>query len=233
MGISRCEELLDEEGLDRAGKANVLAFLGAFVAQRGDFDQARASVAEARATHEDLGQRTAAATYGRALLADVELLAGDATAAEQVLRQLCAELVQRGEYSHLASRAGDLAEALYTLGRLDDAEYSTHVAEANAANDDLDAQLLWMPVRAKLLAGRGALKQAVTLGREAVRLAASSDSLNRVAKAHCDLGKVLKLAGRAYEADAAFHRAVKLYEKKENVVGATRTRAQRKDLALV
>jgi class 3 adenylate cyclase/predicted ATPase len=233
MGISRCEELLHEEGLDRAGKANVLAFLGAFVAQRGEFDEARASIAAARATHEDLGQRTAAATFGEALFADVELLAGDATAAEQILRQLCAELERRSEYSHLASRAGDLAEALYTQGRDHEAEDSTRVAEANAANDDLDAHLLWMPVRAKLLALRGEFADAVALVCKAVRLSGPSDSLNRIAKAHRDLGEVLKLAGQAYEADAAFHRAVKLYEKKENVVEAARTRALREDLALV
>ena len=71
------------------------------------------------------------------------------------------------------------------------------------------------------------------MAREAVRLAESTDGLNRRAKAERDLAEVLQLAGRLEEAGAALNRAIELFEEKGNIVSAGRTRAQRGELALV
>ena len=139
----------------RAGKANVLAFLGGLVAQRGELDEAREMVASAGAIFAGLGQSTAATTFCAALLGDIELLAGDAAAAERVLRDLCHELERTRDFSHLASRASDLAEAIFLQGRFDEAHEWTRVAEFHAADDDLDAQTFWRSVRAKIEARRG------------------------------------------------------------------------------
>ncbi len=68
-------------------------------------------------------------------------------------------------YSHLASVAGDLAEALYRLDLVEEAREWTDVAEHHAAPDDLDALVLWMPVRAKVLARQGAIEEAVVVDR--------------------------------------------------------------------
>ena len=93
------------------------------------------------------GKSASAATFSAAILGDVEFLAGDAIAAEATLRWLCGELEQTRGFSHLASRAGDLAEALYRLARFDEASAWIDVAERHSAADDVDARVLWMPVR--------------------------------------------------------------------------------------
>jgi class 3 adenylate cyclase len=86
--ITRCEELLHKEVGDRIGRANVHVFLGGLIAQRGDFDEARDLIASAKDVYEDLGHRTATTNYCAAVLADVEVLAGETGVAERVLRQL-------------------------------------------------------------------------------------------------------------------------------------------------
>ncbi|HWQ23459.1 MAG TPA: BTAD domain-containing putative transcriptional regulator [Gaiellaceae bacterium] len=223
--IARCEQLLRSEVSDRIGAANVEVFLGGLLAQRGDFDDARRLVVSARTTFEELGQQTAAALYSGDVLAQLELLAGEAAEAERILAEICAELERWRAYSHLASRAGDLAEALYVQGRIEEADGWTRTAERYSADDDLDARLLWMPVRAKIVALGGDVDKGEHVAREAVRLAESTDGLNQRAKAERDLAEVLRLAGREDEAAAAFARAIELYEERGNTVAAARTRA--------
>ncbi|MGH3065579.1 MAG: BTAD domain-containing putative transcriptional regulator, partial [Gaiellaceae bacterium] len=229
--IARCEQVLRDESLDRAGEANVLTFLGGLVAQRWDFDNARDRVASAQRTYDDLGQSTVAGAYCATVLGEIELLAGDPTSAERVLRELCDELKRIHDWSHLASRAGDLAEALYAQDSLDEADEWTRTAETHSALDDRDAQLLWMPVRAKILARRGEFEAAEQLARGAVVLSELSDALNRRAKAQCDLATVLRLSG--HDAVSVLKQALDLYEQKGNLVGAAHVRALQEDLALV
>jgi len=233
QAIARCERALHDEVTDRVGDANVRAFLGGLVAQRGDFDDARDLIASARTAYQDLGQRTAVAYYCDPLLGDLELLAGDAIAAEQVLIELCEELERMQDWSHLASRASDLAEAIYLQDRLDQAEERTRVAEAHASDDDLDAQTFWRSVRAKVHARRGEFETARALVQQAARLSESSDGLNRRAKAQADLGEVLRLAGSASEAASAFEQAIELYEQKGNLVAASQVRSLADELAAV
>jgi tetratricopeptide (TPR) repeat protein len=231
--IERCEELLLEEAIDQMGAANVRTFLGGLVAQLGDFDAARRVIGAARITYEDLGQRSVAATYCAPVQADLELLAGEATAAEQVLRDLCDELQRTNDFSHLASRASDLAEALFVQARFDEAEEWTRVSQEHAADDDIDAQTFWRSVRGKIHARRGSFESADALVRTAVQLIDASDGLSRRARVQSDLGEVLRLAGNTTEAASAFERAIDLYEQKGNLVGAAHIRSLEAELALV
>ena len=144
------------------------------------------------------------------MLADIELLVGDHRAAELLLRDLCEGLDRAKAHDELASRASDLAEALLGQGQDVESEEWTVVAERNAAEDDVHAQMMWRSVRAKVLA----------------RLAAPTDGLNAHAKGEGALGEVLQAAGRASEAAGAFARAAALYERKGNVVGAARMREE-------
>ena len=233
VGIARCQDLLVREASDRAARANVSAFMGGLLAQRGDFDEARELVGTARATYEDLGQRTAAANIPGLVLGDIELLARDAIAAERILSEVCAELEELGDWSHFASRAGDLAEAFYVRCDLDAAEAWTSVAEMRAPADDVEAQAFWRSVRAKVHAQRGDVAVAEQLAREAVHILGETDALNRRARTQCDLGEVLSLAGKNAEASAAFRRAVRLYEQKGNLVAAARARSVQDELAPV
>jgi tetratricopeptide (TPR) repeat protein len=231
--IERCKELALTETLDRNGRANVDVCMGGLVAQTGDFRKARALIASARATYEDLGQRAFAATHGAAILGDVELLAGDFVAAERTFRWLCGEFERVQAYSHLASRAGDLAETLYVLGRLEDASEWVDLAQEHSAADDVDARVLWMPVRAKLLACSGSVRRAAALAHEAVELAVTGDALNRTAKVYADLGEVLVRGARPSGARKAYASAAELYEAKGNLVGAGRVSALLHEMVLV
>jgi DNA-binding SARP family transcriptional activator len=222
--LARCDELVGDPATDSVGRANVTVYTAGLVAQLGDFDRARALVADARETFDDLGQRTAATNSCSTVLGEIELLAGDWASAELVLRELCAELEQLEDLSHLASRAGDLADALYLQGRVDEAGEWTRVAETHASEDDFDAALRWRPVRALVHASQGEHDQAERLARESARQAELGDGLNRQARVHASFGEILRLAGRSEEAAGAFDRAVELYEQKGNVVGAGRAR---------
>ena len=224
QAVGRIRGYLDGRDPDRAGTAYVRSFLGGLVAQTGRFDEGRALVASARAVLDDLGLRAAALTSCVGLLSDIELLAGDNRSAEVLLRDLCGELDRAQSHDELASRAGDLAEALLGQGLDVESEEWTIVAERIAAEDDVHAQMTWRSVRAKVLAHRGEVGQAVPLAEAAAMLAGSTDGLNARAKVESDLGDVLQVAGRASEAARAFTRAAALYERKGNIVGATRVR---------
>ena len=231
--IDRCDALIGTEALNRYGQANIEVYLGGLVAQTGEFDRARSLVSSAKATFDELGQRASAATFSAAILGDVEFLAGDVIAAEATLRWLCSELEQTRGFSHLASRAGDLAEALYRLARFDEASAWTDIAERHSAADDVDARVLWMPVRAKVLAHLDRLEEAMELAAGAVELAETTDALNQHAKACRDLGEVLTRAGRTEDARAAYIDALELYEAKGNVVGLRQVRVLLDDVAMV
>ncbi|HEX2433209.1 MAG TPA: BTAD domain-containing putative transcriptional regulator [Gaiellaceae bacterium] len=231
--IHRCEQLRVTDVSDRIGEANVIVFLGGLAAQQGHFAQARELIGWARDAYEELGHRAQAWNYCATVLGDVELLAGQYAVAEAVLRSLCEELERTHDYSHLASRASGLAEAVLQQGRVDEAEEWTKVAETYAAPDDLDAQMMWRPVRARIHARRDNYEKAEVLALDAIRLSTASDALNRCAKAHRDLGEVLSLCGRQAEAAESVHRAASIYKQKGNLVGAAEMRTLSTDLALV
>jgi len=231
--IARCRQLLRDEVTDHYGNANVTTLLAGLVAQGGDFAASRQLLSSARGIYEELGQRTSVAVFYATVASDVELLAGDAVTAEHILRELCSELAEMGNFSHLPVRASDLAETLYIQGRLEEADEWTLTARRHAAHDDLGAQALWRSLCAKLAARAEDFERADTLAREAVRISEASDGLNRRARVQQDLGEVMRLAGRSDEALAALERAGQLFEQKGNVVGLARTRAVREKLVVV
>src|SRR5947208_13294454 len=189
--------------------------MGGLIGLRGRFDDARRSVAEARRIHGDLGHAEGAVSYCGGLAADIELAAGEYSAAEGILRAICDFFQSTRNRSELGTRAADLAEALYYQGQLDEADDWTEVSRTSATSDYLSAKVAWRTVRAKILARGGELKAADDLVRGAIRLAESSDGLNRQAKAQGDRAEILLLAGRSDEAASAFDRALELYERSQ------------------
>jgi hypothetical protein len=100
------------------------------------------------------------------------------------------------------------------------------VTERFSVPEDVDAQIGWRRVRAKVLAGRGEVAEAELLAREATALAARTDYLDGHAQATVDLAEVLRVAGRSEEATALALEAIRLYDQKGNVVAAGTLRAQ-------
>jgi tetratricopeptide (TPR) repeat protein len=113
-------------------------------------------------------------------------------------------------------------------GRLDEAERFTKISEEAAAPDDVASQSRLRSVRAKVLAQRGQLGDAVELAREAVRL--GSSDVNDGARLRLNLGEVLSLAGCREEAIKAVEEAITLFEDKGNIVSAASAHKVLKEL---
>ena len=101
--------------------------------------------------------------------------------AERDLRRDYEALTAIGETYLRSTVAGDLAQAVYVQGRYDEALELSRVAEELAAEDDVTSQAFWRSVRAKVLARRDRLEEAVPLA-EAGGRAAPADGRARHAR---------------------------------------------------
>jgi tetratricopeptide (TPR) repeat protein len=222
--VSELLALLDEQ--EARGGPNLILRLyrGRALAMLGRFDEARAILAEARAELADRGGGMPLATTKTHASVEVELLAGDPAAAAEFGEEGCRLLDELGEQSVLSTAAGMLAQALYALDRLEEADGWAGRAAELGASDDAYTQMLWRQVRAKVLARRGEYAEAQRLAREAVAVGEETDMLDAQGGTYADLGEVLSLAGRPQEAAKALEQALARYERKGNVVMAGRTR---------
>ncbi len=116
-------------------------------------------------------------------------------------------------------------------GRYDEALELSRIAEELAAEDDVTSQAFWRSVRAKVLARRDRLEEAVPLAEAAVELLRQTDALVTLARALVDLADVLSVGDRPADARVALEEAVHLLERKENVVGAREARLRLEALA--
>ena len=139
-------------------------------------------------------------------------------------------LDELGERAMLSTLLGQLAQALYALDRLEEADASAERGATLGASDDAYTQMLWRQVRAKVLARRGAHSEGERLAREAVAIGATADMLNAQADADADLGEVHLLAGKTAEATVALDQALARYERKGNLVMAERIRSRLAEL---
>ena len=88
---------------------------------KGEFEEARALVADVARTLDELGPRQAAAAHSIAV-AEVEALAGEDAAAERILRKGFAAVTAVGDEHSTKNVAWRLALALARQGRYDEAE---------------------------------------------------------------------------------------------------------------
>jgi DNA-binding SARP family transcriptional activator len=211
-------KLLKRFERDHASEANVLVWLGGLEAMQGSFADARGRVALANELYLRLGLTTGPGDCAR-MLGFIESFAGDLVAAEQHFRTSCASLQEHGQTQVLATRAGELAHVLYALGRYDEAETWTRVAEDAAGDDDLDAALAWRPVDAMLKARAGDVAEGERRVRALLGLT-PPEALYRTAEILLGLAEVLRLAGREDEAGEAVAKAVELHRQKGNLVAA-------------
>ncbi len=222
--LRRMEELSSRAAINGRLEMVLLLARAQLVAALGRFDAARGLVSQARPLAEEHGLDSFQIRW---TAGHVELLAGDAVAAERELRMTCEHYEEVGEFGYLASIGPYLAEAVLAQGRDEEALQLTERWRADRLTvpEDADGQTQWRRVRAKVLARTGELDEAERLGREAVAIAsATADILDLRAEALADLGEVLRLADRPQESRAAFEEAIRLYEAKGNVVGAERVR---------
>ena len=225
QALDRLEGLLGDVRGRLYSTSYVLEGISLLRAMRGDFAAARRLMREATSLLTELGLPSRVA--GAALFsAPVELLAGAPDEAEAMLRTACDVLRAHGEIGVFVTLAGYRAEALYRLGRYDEAEDATRDGEESATLDDAMAQAQWRTVRAKLAARRGDTESAVRLSNEAIECLAASDFLDLRGDLLLDRAEVLRVAGRVEEARASGIAALRLYEQKGNSVSAERARAE-------
>jgi ATP/maltotriose-dependent transcriptional regulator MalT len=114
---------------------------------------------------------------------------------------------------------------LYTLDRFDEAaELATSVRQM-AIEDDLDAQAIWRSVHAMILARHGSTDEAIELSVEAIAMRRRSDAIVFLADALTDFSEVLRFTGRDDEVRAVRNEALRIYERKGDVVSAGRIRS--------
>ena len=205
-----------------AVEAVALRCQGVLEALRGRTEAARRMIASSRRMVEELGitQRLLEADMFAGL---IELLDGDAVAAETALRAAYDGLRAHGLSIDAAQAAALLGRALLAQGRAAEADVLSHESEA-LAGDDLQAAIAWRGVRAEALARRGEHVSAIDFARAAVDLAAATDSLLYHADARLALAAALRAAGRADEAGAEEARAIELWEAKGATLLAERAR---------
>jgi predicted ATPase/class 3 adenylate cyclase len=197
---------------------------------RGNFDLARNLVETARTLGEEYGAKLDLADISIAA-GYVALLEGEPAVAERLFGEAVGFFREIGDLGHLSSYASAHAEALLALGRDDEAMSLTEEAEGASIEGDVDAHVHWRRVRARILARRGELEEAVRLATEAADLARLTDDLDKRGKAVLDLAGVLRLADRPQESVAAAREALDTFERKGNVVMAKTVRELLRGLA--
>ena len=194
------------------------------LAKLGRFDEARAILTRARAEQLERGGGTLLANLTAFESVEVELLAGDPATAAEFGAEGCRLHEELGEQGLLALAAGTLAQALYALDRLEEADAWVGRAAELGASDDMWAQMLWRQVKGKVLARRGEHAEAQRLAREAVTIGDDTELLDMQGDASADLAEVLLLGGKHDEAAAALEQAIERYERKGNLVMCGRMR---------
>jgi tetratricopeptide (TPR) repeat protein len=216
--ISRCEEILEDSGRQKRVSASALRALAALKAMAGEFEEARWLLGRFAAIVEDLGLRVTAASAAETY-AEVELLAGDAAAAEACLRPAYIQLAEMG-VNESANLAALLAQALHAQGRDEEA---VAVSEVTPAEDDVSAHVHLYAARARALTAVGRLEEAELLARDAVERARKTDFLVMHGDALSALAEVLESQGEAADASALLVEALELYRAKNHVVSIKRT----------
>jgi hypothetical protein len=94
-----------------------------------------------------------------------------------------------------------------------------------AMDDDPDAQAIWRSVQAMIRARHGDPEEGIRLALEAIALRRRSDAPVLLADALADFSEVLRFSGRDDEERAVRNEALRLYERKGDIVSAGRLRS--------
>jgi ATP/maltotriose-dependent transcriptional regulator MalT len=191
---------------------------------RGDFEQAREFSRQARSTLEELGNSMLAAATSLEAGA-VELLAGNPTEAERLIRADVAELERMGATYLLSTTTALLAQAVAAQGRDAEAAELVEAGQRLTGEDDIESNVLLACVRSGLRVRAGDAGAGIEEASRAVALLDEADA--PVARAEA----LLALAA-AWEADgnpraaSARDRAAAECEAKGYVVAARRARGE-------
>jgi class 3 adenylate cyclase/tetratricopeptide (TPR) repeat protein len=187
----------------------------------GHFDQARAAYLSDVEQMSERGDRLGLA-LGNGW--EIEMQAGEFARAQEAARHSCRQLEEMEERSFWSTKACEVAQSLYCLGRYEEAETWARQAADVGGSDDAITQLMSRQVLAKVAARRGESDKARTVAAEALALAEGMDAPLSQGDACLDVAEVLWLAGDPAGALRQAERAASFYRRKGATVPLGRAR---------
>ena len=175
--LEECRRLARSSELRQSALTELLVVQGTLLALTGEFVQGRQLAAEGRRMLLELGQKVSYAATAQPV-AIIELLAGNAPAAEHLLREAHEILEAAGDRGYLSSVSGLLALALARQDRYADAESFADQSRRIGAKDDLITQILWRVAKTQVVAARGELAEAARLAAETTELTKEYNSFD-------------------------------------------------------
>jgi predicted ATPase/DNA-binding SARP family transcriptional activator/class 3 adenylate cyclase len=224
VAIEGQERLLAAVAGEPRAEAGILAPLALSYGLAGRFPEARDALARSGVVYT--------ADYGFTLewagcamnAGAVELMAGDAAAAERALRPAYDALRAMGEANYLVQIAYYLVTSLCEQGRDDEARELVEETRSVLAPGDEDQKAIWSLAAAKASARRGEFATAEHLahsGRTHWRISRVSRFFG---EALLTQAEVFELAGKLEQAAAAYGEALAIYEDSHVVPLAERAR---------
>jgi DNA-binding SARP family transcriptional activator len=221
--LSACRELLAEADLN--GRSNMLSYVSLLTAMTGSFDSAHELLRTSREMRVNLGQSIIVERVHRGVEAQIALMAGDLRNARETLESNCRALEQSGDRAYLATRRAMLADVLYRTASYDAAAEHARAAQSGSTTDDIATEWLWRSVEARLAARAGDAARADRLIGAAEDMLAGTEAVVLQGRCLLHAAEVLSLTGRMRDAVAAVEKAVRVFEKKGDIVETGAARA--------
>jgi class 3 adenylate cyclase/tetratricopeptide (TPR) repeat protein len=196
---------------------------GGLLAMAGRFEEANAAFDRCHRLIHELGDPLRA-KIGTQIDGEALRLEGRSEDAERLFRSTIEALDSMGETGFNSTICALLAHTLCDQGRFDEAEPFVGRSREMAAEDDFASQASWRMARARVLADRGQVEEALRLADEAVAINEATDYLSWQGDGLELKGMVLETAGRDDDARGAYEESLDRFERKGNVVAADRVR---------
>jgi class 3 adenylate cyclase len=217
--LEECRRLARSTGPGQFPLSELLIIQGTLLALTGEFSQGRQLAAEGRRILLELGHKVDYASVAMPV-AIIELLAGDAAAAERLLREAHEVLEAAGERGYLSSVSALLALALARQERYTEAEFFADESSRIGADDDVMTQIYSRVAKTLVVGARGKLAEAARLATQTTELIPDYASFDGPI-ATVEVARFLEPKA----AKTALERALAGASAKGNVVTAERARA--------
>ena len=219
--LAECRNLARSSEPGQRAHSQLLVVEGALLALTGEFEQGRQQAATGRRGLLELGQKVQYAAIGQPA-AIIELIAGDAPAAERILREAQGILTAAGERGYLSTVSALLGLAIARQGRNEEADRLADESRRLGSEDDVITQIYWRLVKVRIAADTGADDEARRLAAEILKLTERTDDCFDGPIATLEVVDLLDPADRRSVLELALAET----ESKGNVVSAEELRAK-------